>query len=77
MKTQVELHESALSLLSLIKAAEGQRTEMLRYNVEVAEPNGLRTYTDEELLFKCAVISRLKRSYNNVLKELVTKSMEQ
>ena len=77
MKTRVELHETALSLISLIEAAEKQRTEMLRYNVEVAEPNGFRTWTDEELEFKCRVIVRLERSYNNVLKELVTKSMEQ
>jgi len=77
METRVELHNKALSLLSLIKAAEAQRTEMLRYNVEVAEPSGLETWTDEELEFKCRVITRLERSYSNVIKELLKRTTDE
>ena len=72
MKTQKELHETAIKLLKMIKKAESERTEMLKYNLR----EGVDPFKNEELTFKCQVIARLQRSYNNVLKELVTKSME-
>ena len=72
MKTQTELHESAIKLLKMIKKAESEKTEMLKYNLR----EGVDPFKNEELTFKGQVITRLQRSYNNVLKELVTKSME-
>ena len=69
MKTQTELHETAIKLLKMIKKAESEKAEMLKYNLR----EGIDPFKNEELIFKGQVITRLERSYNNILKQLSTK----
>ena len=69
MKTQTELHETAIKLLKMIKRAESEKAEMLKYNLR----EGIDPFKNEELIFKGQVITRLERSYNNILKQLSTK----
>lgn len=70
MKKREELHESALSVLSLIKAAQHKVDEMLRYNVEIAAPNDFEPHSDESIEFQKAVVARLERSYRTIIVKL-------
>ena len=70
MKKREELHEAALSVLSLIKSAQHKVDEMLRYNVEIAAPNDFEPHSDESIEFQKAVVKRLERSYNNIITQL-------
>lgn len=70
MKKREELHESALSVLSLIKAAQHKVDEMLRYNVEIAAPNDFSPHSDESIDFQKAVVARLERSYKSIVQKI-------
>ena len=71
MKTREELHESALSILSLIKSANEIVASMEDYNTNIAEPNGFRVWSYEDITQKKLVAQRLENSYLQILKEIV------
>lgn len=71
MKTREELHESALALLSLIKEADNKVHTMIQHNVDIAYTNGFEPHSEESIDFQKQLVERLKRSYKNVVNQIM------
>ena len=70
-KKSVELLEASQSLLNLAKASEDKRVRMLKYNNEVAVPNGFKEHSDVEIEFQQKVTERILNSYRKTLNLLI------
>ena len=71
MKTREELHEAALAILSLIKEADHKVHSMIEYNAYIAYPNGFEPHSEESIDFQKQLVERLKRSYKNVVNQII------
>lgn len=70
MKKKIELHESAISLLSLIDSAKSELNNMNDYNSTTSIRTGFDPFTNSEIKSKINTINKLERSYNNIINEL-------
>jgi hypothetical protein len=70
MDKRVTLHESAISILSLIQEAKASVDSMLQYNTEIAEPHGFTPHSEEDIEFKRKVVARLEGSYKYIVKKI-------
>ena len=71
MKTREELHEAALNILRLIKESEDKVYTMIIHNVDIAYPNGFVPHSEESIEFEKQLVERLKRSYKNVVNQII------
>ena len=70
MNRKIELHESAISLLSLIDSAKSELNNMNDYNSTTSIRTGFGPFTNSEIKSKINTINKLERSYNNIINEL-------
>lgn len=73
MKSSLELHERAMALAEGIISFQDEITNMREYN---GKSTCISPFSDNDIAVRERAVRMLRRSYNNVLKELVTKSME-
>lgn len=71
LKNIQNLHERAEELLALAFDMQSRIDEMLRYNVEVAVPNGFRPHSDDRIDTCQRGKKRLLESYKRVLTEII------
>jgi len=70
MNRKIELHESAISLLSLIDSAKSELNNMNDYNSTTSIRTGFDPFTNSEIKSKVNTINKLEKSYSNIINEL-------
>jgi hypothetical protein len=75
MKTNIkqikELHYKAEALLELANEMQHKIDDMLRYNVEIAAPNGFRKHSEDKIDTCQRGKTRLLESYKRVLTQII------
>jgi len=67
---QGKLLEKAMDLLDLAKGMQERLETLLRYNVEVAEPNGFRPHSTDRIDTVRKGVQRLYASYKVIIKQM-------
>jgi hypothetical protein len=71
LKNIQNLHERAEELLESAFAIQDDIDAMLRYNVEIAIPNGFTKHSDDKIQVSERSKKRLLESYKRVLTEII------
>jgi len=67
---QSRLLEKAMDLLDLARGMQERLDSLLKYNVEVAEPNGFRPHSTERIDTVRKGVQRLYTSYKLIIKQM-------
>jgi hypothetical protein len=70
LKQITKLTSKSFDLLIMAEQSQKKYESMLKYNIEVAEPNDFKPFSDEVIEFQDKVTKRIMASYFRVINEI-------